>query len=800
MHSSKWLILAGCSILFLCAPHSAAQTDFDLSQSTVVVRDGNLKAAEKVAAEILTEEVQKRTGCRWPIETKSGNASVAIYLTSKSDLPGWNVPEECLNDPVLTRPEGFCIRALSPNDNERRLFIVGSDARGLMFGVGHLLRHMQMHKGIVSVPKEFSAATAPDKSIRGHQIGFRPRANSWDAWTVAQFDQYFRDMVVFGANCMENIPFQDDDPHPLMKVSREQMNIEFAKLCMKYDLDHWLWVPVEFTVADEQQQGEAFLKRQSDFYAACPRLDAIFVPGGDPGHNPPASLLPYLEKMAAIAQQHHPRCKVWLSLQGFKGKDVDDFYTYIEQHQPKWFGGLVMGPSSPPMEATRARLPSHYPLRWYPDITHIVRCQYPIPWLDPAWGLTIGREGVNPRPQDYTAIYQNDYRLTDGFLSYTDGINDDFNKNLWTSMAWDPQRPTREIAAEYAGYFFRSDMAEIGADALFGLEANLRGPAETNGAVAGTLGLWQKMESQLPLDQRDWRFDMHLFRAYYDAYTQSRLIYENSLEAEALRALAKARQLGAKNAIATALEKLSLADSARTRPELLAKVEQLADRLFQTISYQTSVPKYGASGYERGCMIDYLHYPLNNRWWIEDQLSEIQKLPSVAEQLERIQRVVDWENPGPGGYYEALGHVAKSLHIVKLQNAGDAMRHTIDLPMPTQRNIGPERNSLRLSFHVYQDDVPKLKYNALDPKGHYTVRLFAQRESPLEIDGELAKKIRTGQQFDQVTEQEFEVPASAVADGKIELTWAPLDERHLNWRQKHYVTDVWILKHPAEGR
>lgn len=287
---------------------------------------------------------------------------------------------------------------------------------------------------------------------------------------------------------------------------------------------------------------------------------------------------------------------------------------------------------------------------------------------------------------------------------------------------------------------------------------------------------------------------MHLFRAYFDAYTQARLIYENKLEANALQWLKQAGQLGVEPAISAAQEVLNQAQSAPTQADLLRKVEHLAERLFESIGYQTSVPKYGASGYERGCMLDYINYPLNNRWWLEDQLALVRQLPNRSQQLEKLQRIVDWEHPGPSGYYEAVGHVGKSLHMIKLQNAGDSMRHYYDLPMPTQRNIGPERNKLRISFHVYHDDLPSLKYNALDPHANYTVKLFAQRESPLKIDGQLAKKIRTGEQFDQVVEQEFEVPSSALEDGKIELTWAPLDEKHLNWRQRHYVTDIWVIR------
>ncbi|MFO0942257.1 MAG: hypothetical protein U0930_16085 [Pirellulales bacterium] len=431
-----------------CSKLVLAGEDIDLSHATVIIREHSdrLPAAEKIAPNILIEEVAKRSKLKWKtIDTPDKSAGARIFLANKSDLPAWKnlIPVRLLNEQVLERAEAFVLHSQSSTDSQTNVtsevWIIGSDARGLMFGVGKLLRELLMLNGKVSILGDLHIASAPDRAIRGHQIGYRPRANSWDAWTVEQFDQYFRDMVVFGANCMENIPFQDNDPHPLMKYSREQMNIEFAKLCMKYDLDHWLWMPVEFTIANEPDRCEKFLQQQAEFYAKCPRLDAIFVPGGDPGHNPSATLIPYLAKMAQVVQKHHPKAKIWLSLQGFKGKDVDDFYEYVDKHQPNWFGGAVMGPSSPSMESTRGRLPTKYPLRWYPDITHIVRCQYPIPWLDPTWGITVGREGVNPRPQDYAAIYQNDYRLTDGFLSYTDGINDDFNKNLWTAMAWDPE-------------------------------------------------------------------------------------------------------------------------------------------------------------------------------------------------------------------------------------------------------------------------------------------------------------------------------------------------------------------------
>ncbi|MEX2288526.1 MAG: hypothetical protein WD648_15620 [Planctomycetaceae bacterium] len=794
------LSIAVC--LASCATSAAAADSIDLTHATVVIRHGELPAAEKIAPVILTEEITKRTGVKWPVVDKwPAKADVIIALSVKSAAPEWKDQIPSMSSSVLSKPESFAIDVIRAQGGRPNMVVItGSDPRGVMFGVGKLLRSLDWKAGSISLDAEFSSHLAPDRAIRGHQIGYRARANSWDAWTIEQFDQYFRDMVVFGANAVENIPFQDEDKTPLMKYSREELNAKFADLCDKYDLEHWVWVPVEFTLPDATK-GAAFLKQQEEFYKSCKRLDAVFIPGGDPGSNSAKDLLPYAAEMAKVMRKYHPRAAIWISLQGFRGAEVDDFYAYLEANKPDWLGGAVMGPSSPPMAATRKRLPSQYKLRWYPDITHVVRCQYPVPWLDPAWGVTIGREPVNPRPVDYAAIYHNDYRYTDGFISYSDGIHDDFNKNLWTQLAWEPDCPVRDIAADYARYFFRPDFAEAGADAILALETNLRGSLIENASVDGTLIQWQQLEQQLSGSSTNWRFDMHLFRAYYDGYTRHRQIYENELESLALDKLGEADKIGVAAALDEARDILNRTTTEPRKKEWLGRVEALAEHLFQTISYQTSVPKYGASGSERGCMMDFVNYPLNNRWWLEDQFERIAGMSDKSAQIKQIDVIRNWENFGEGGYYDVIGHVGRSPHMVKLFNGGDAMRHYYEMPMPTQRWMGEQRRGLRFAWHTYHNRIPGgLTYSALDPKATYTIKLFSQGVTPLLIDEKPAKLIRKGETYDKVTEQEFEVPAEAVQDGKIVVDWSRLDQRRLNWRQHHYVTDIWVIRRPAAAK
>ena len=369
-------------------------------------------------------------------------------------------------------------------------------------------------------------------------------------------------------------------------------------------------------------------------------------------------------------------------------------------------GGSGDGAQQPAAQrpTRRSAAPGTYKLRWYPDITHTVRCQYPVPWFDPAFGLTLGREPVNPRPLDYAAIYRAGYRDTDGFLTYSDGIHDDFNKNLWSQLGWEPDREPRDCAAEYARYFFRGDLAEAGGDALLSLESNWRGSVAENGSIDGTLLQWQQLEAKLPPAKGNWRFEMHLMRAYYDAYTRHRLLYETDLEKQALAGTGAAPRGGVEPALKQAREILNRATTQLTHREWYEKLDAFAESLFKRIGYQTRMERYHASGTERGVVMDFVNYPLNNRWWLEDEFSRIEKLPSDAEKLKRIDEIRNWEQPTAGSFYDSVGDVSRSPRIPKLQNAANSARLYSEFPIPTQcRTDGGTSPRLAIGVaHVFE--------------------------------------------------------------------------------------------------
>ncbi|MCX6625337.1 MAG: hypothetical protein NTY38_30615, partial [Acidobacteria bacterium] len=307
---------------------SAAAASLDLRRATVVAQSGSMPAT------VLVEEVEKRTGVRLPLATALPGDSPAIVITTKPGL----------------KPEGYRLQV-----DHSAVRLTGADPRGALFAVGHLLRKLDWGKGSLSIEGPLDITTAPAYPIRGHQLGYRAQANSYDAFTIPQFEQYIRELTYFGVNSIENIPLEDDRPTAVMKVPRREMNRAISEICYRYGLDYWAWIPAVFDLKDQQKR-TSFLGEIESFLRDSKEFTGFFFPGGDPGSNPPDLVLPFLADVARVMHPIHPKARVWLSLQWFNPKQVDDIYAWIDRERPTWLGGLVAGPSSPPIPATRRRL------------------------------------------------------------------------------------------------------------------------------------------------------------------------------------------------------------------------------------------------------------------------------------------------------------------------------------------------------------------------------------------------------------------------------------------------------------
>jgi hypothetical protein len=269
-------------------------------------------------------------------------------------------------------------------------------------------------------------------------------------------------------------------------------------------------------------------------------------------------------------------------------------------------------------------------------------------------------------------------------------------------------------------------------------------------------------------------------RAYYDTYVKRRKIYEQKLERDANEILLNVKTIGTNQSMELALNRVNQADQSPVHPELRQKIVDYCEALFISIGMQTSVSKYQASGAERGAILDFIDYPLNNRWWLEDEFKKIKKLPSEKEQLDRLEIIAKWENPGAGSYYDNISDLSKGPHVkTRTEDATDVL----------WADNGLSRR--RLSTQLFQN-FPKLEYADLDPNAMYTIRISGYGEALLRVDGERIEPTLYNKGMEEF--KEFQLSPKYVKDGKLSISFDEPEESKLNWRQHSKVFDIWILK------
>ena len=185
----------------------------DLTRATVVAPAAST-GPEKKAVAMLIEDVESRTLQRWPsasASTASGATIVVGRFAEVGALLGARASEVKLDETGVTA-EGYQIVTLPGNGAAAPLVVIaGKDARGVLFGVGHLLRKLHLGPSRAGLMAAINVTTSPHYRLRGHQMAYRPKPNSYSGWDLPQWERYMRDMIVFGANAVEIFPPRTDD-------------------------------------------------------------------------------------------------------------------------------------------------------------------------------------------------------------------------------------------------------------------------------------------------------------------------------------------------------------------------------------------------------------------------------------------------------------------------------------------------------------------------------------------------------------------------------------------------------------
>jgi hypothetical protein len=729
----------------------------DLSDAVIVASRGDRLHVK--AAEMLRDEVERRTGVRLGIGGVIPPDRVpAVVLGTVASLGG-----ESLRTPgrlkLPRKAEGYAIWADGASRGAPTVHLVGRDDRGVLFAAGRLIRLLEMGERRVAISADVRLASAPRYSIRGHMM---IPDGDFIEWDLAGFEQYIRDLVIFGTNS-----FEFTRPRP-----------EVAKLLGEYGLDVWQFLghgkPVELEGIEDVRRELGELEG----------LDAVFVPGGDSsGTPPPRTLIPGIERFAPLLKQVHSGARIWMSNQcgaDHAAHDNEYVFGFLRTKRPNWLEGMVYGPwTRGSIADLRRQTPKRYKLRHYPDICHNLWCQYPVPKWDRAFARVWGRNGISVRPMQMARIHNAHAPATDGFIAYNHtGCNNDVNKFVWSAMAWDPDADLTDVLREYGKIFFGDEHAEAVAQGLLVLEDNWAGPIAENDGIEDTLAHWQAIARSHDDVSSNWRLELCLYRALIDAYIKRKHAAEAKCEADAYAALGRAREDGVAVAMEAARDALARVDADFPGKDTLrGELEECGLR------------RYG----ELGDVLDDLYRPLNDRRWLEAEFRDILDLDDQAEQLARIRRIVSWDDPGPGGFYDNLGVEGAQPHLVR-QKTWREDPGFIESPVEFHKHSPSSRwRQSWLCCATTRYDTPlRMRYENLDRDAKYHLRVtYSGGFRPVmrlvangryEVHGPVGLP-------KPIAPLEFDLPQQATAGGVLELEW-----QLVNVVRGCQVAEVWLIR------
>lgn len=533
-------------------------------------------------------------------------------------------------------PEGrivfdFVIKDKSDNESftvqqtENGIIFTAHRLRGLIYAYSLFLRRSVFNGSFAETSEEIFGTFSPEKKIRGHQIGYRAINNTYDKWTEKEYKRYFLDLMMFGMNIYEGIPGGKEEMRAPMTMTGDEMLIKTSAVCDELDLDVSVWAPTGYGETDEQ-----IICKIHDVYFKMKKLDVLFIPGGDPGDMKPADLFARCKMIKNEFDFYGKNISIWVSAQAPHDQPDwgKDFLSQLED-RPDYIDGIIFGPNhAMSLPALYDALHGDYPIRFYPDVTHSVRCEYPVHFEKNDWhyafACCFGRESADPRPLEYKHLYDITKDYLCGSVSYSDGIHDDVNKVIFSALDFDSSQGTQTILNDYArAFFYKTDYKKI-TDLILSLEKNWEGDPAENDGIFSTYNKAVSLLKSCPELKNNFRFVMLLFRAECDLLIKTRFEKETAI-------VKKAKQKILENDITSAKEIL-LADLDEDYKNLRKKTDDHAAALYDLIGMQLDVARFGGTHWERGCTLESIDRPITDRQYLLGKISR----GYDAEELKRI--------------------------------------------------------------------------------------------------------------------------------------------------------------------
>lgn len=733
-------------------------------------------------------------------------------------------------------PEGFLLRTAQVGGGPG-LLAAAADERGAVYAAGEILRRAHFTAMGVRFPAHLSLRTAPAFELRGTQFGQSGVALQKAGvrpWTQAEIGHKIADFALAGANTLQ-VPITSAEDDPTYRTIKGLGLKTIVHLSANAGSGPPEWRAAEsigregYLCPSVPEAREAMLRAMEATFRKAPHFDYVSFAGGDGGGCECDRCKPYglafirlCRDFAAIVHRYHPDAQVMVTNQKFSNEDDLAIFRYLRENPGDWLRAFVCGPGSdamswqpghrqnhrmdlfrypgfaPPgryLQEILHELPPQQDLALYTELTHWRYSQngyaqaYPRPDKEgnqpPHWGHGVYERMPDPYltqvydrltffawPRWVHRAFGETMRYSIGDCTHSSGTHDHANQWIWQRLLWNPQATVEQVVDEYARAWFGPEAAPHMARALFALEEYLQwDPATPLPRKASLLRYRSAVQAAgraMPgfLRARSWLWREYAQKAAIDRRTQLAVAQQMALQSGIERTCAQALHGGDPDkAIRACLSRLA------ARRETAAMV---ALRLEALRLGEESNALYGV----RSEGLRSLDHDFVGLGWLKRQLERALSALGEAKR-ELLAQIADYEDAGPGGFYDNLGSYESAPHLVN----GAPYDHG----QPYVAEMLSEGNRLsQRTMCGTQDEARglELRYEGLDPAARYRMRVtlvrpwfqprYAQRMNqrsqsiyadglPLAVDLELPEKMS-----DFFT---FDIPAEATADGALTISF-----------------------------